>query len=384
METAQIEKLVPGGQGIATLASGKKAFIWNALPGETVDFTITKQKTSYCEGLATRIIHASSARISPRDDCYLATSPWQIIDYAEELRQKQQLVSACFEQHQLQLEVLPTITDGQDFFYRNKMEYSLYWNNDDSKIYPAFHQRGTHRKIPITQSSIERPDVFAAVSQLIAELNARHAAARDYQSILVRCDQHGNTSTALFENHKAHPVMQKLHDQLLGHQYSYSPNGFFQINLPVYELALQAIAERLTGQAVIDLYAGVGSIGLSVARDKRLTMVEVNAAAFTEMQANAAGSQAECILAKSEDVTAHISANHSVILDPPRAGCDNKLIDALNQIQPAQIIYLSCNPITQARDLSLLREHYHISALQPFNFFPRTPHIENLAILERR
>ena len=381
---AKIDKLVPGGQALATLTDGKKAFLWNALPGELVEFEITKDKRSYCEGIATQILRASPERIAPRDDCYLATSPWQILDYTAELNYKRQLVQDCFLQQHLELEIQPTITDHEDFFYRNKMEYALYWNHDDSRIHLAFHSRGTHRKIPITQSSIERPEIFARATTIIDELNAQHAEARTYQSLLLRCDQQGNVSGGLLVNGQSHPQMPSLHDTLNGYTYSYSPNGFFQINLPVYELVLQEIAKHITTQKVLDLYAGVGSIGLSVARNKELTLVEINGAAFAEMQHNAADTGARCILAKSEDVTDYITPDCTVILDPPRAGCDTKLIEKLNIVQPQTIIYLSCNPITQARDLAQLTANYCIDLVQPYNFFPRTPHIENLCIISKR
>ncbi len=380
---AKINKFVPGGQAIATLDDGKKAFIWGALPGELIEFEITKNKKSYCEGIATKIFQSAPERIAPRDECYLATSPWQILDYAEELKQKSQLVQECFTQQHLNVEILPALTDGKDFFYRNKMEYSLYWSHDDSLIHLAFHTRGTHRKTPITQSSIERPEIFARAQAIVNELNAKHAEARTYQSLLLRCDQQGNVSGDLFENGKSHPQMQVLHDALNGYNYSYSPNGFFQINLPVYEMVLQEIARNISTNKVLDLYAGVGSIGLSVARDKDLTLVEVNDAAFEEMQNNAKGTNAKCVLAKSEDVTEYITPDCTVILDPPRAGCDTKLIAKLNEIKPVKIVYLSCNPITQARDIALLTNNYQIQKIQPYNFFPRTPHIESLAILER-
>ena len=99
------------------------------------------------------------------------------------------------------------------------------------------------------------------------------------------------------------------------------------------------------------------------------------------MQKNAAGTDAECVLAKSEDVTDYVTPDCTVILDPPRAGCDQKLIDCLNEVKPKSVIYLSCNPITQARDIALLKENYEIAKLTPYNFFPRTPHIESLAVL---
>ncbi|MBR0133993.1 class I SAM-dependent RNA methyltransferase [Candidatus Saccharibacteria bacterium] len=381
---AKIDKLVPGGQSIATLENGKKAFIWGALPGEIVEFETTKDKRSYCEGIATKVLQAAPERIAPQDDCYLATSPWQILDYTEELKQKSIITKECFLQQHLNLEVQPTITDGKDFGYRNKMEYSLYWSHDDNKIHLAFHSRGTHRKTPIERSSIERPEIFAKAQAIVDDLNAQHAEARTYQSLLIRCDQTGKTSAALFENGKSHPQMDTLKDTLNGYEYSYSPNGFFQINLPVYELALKEIAQHITTNQVLDLYAGVGSIGLSVARDKELTLVEVNGAAFAEMEENAKQApHAKCVLAKSEDVTEYITPDCIVILDPPRAGCDQKLIDKLNEVKPAKIIYLSCNPITQARDIALLTDNYHVDKLQPYNFFPRTPHVENLAILSQ-
>lgn len=385
-ETAIIEKLVPGGQALATLADGKKAFIWGAMPGETVEFELTKNKKTYCEGVAIRIItNPSEHRVAPKDDCYLSTSPWQIMDFSYELQQKSELTRECFRQNHLNLGVLPTITDGKDYFYRNKMEYSLYWDHDTAKIHLAFHKRGSHGKQPIAQSSIERPEIFARASQIVDQLNAKHAEARTYQSLLLRCNQQGKVSGDLFVNGQPHPIMANLSDELLGQNYTYSPNGFFQINLPVYELALQAIAKEIHTEKVLDLYAGVGSIGLSVARDKDLTLVEVNGAAYQEMQNNAQNlPNTTCILDKSENVASYITPDCTVILDPPRAGCEASLIHAINEIQPEKLIYLSCNPVTQARDLAMLTETYQIADLQPFNFFPHTPHIENLAILTRK
>ena len=89
---ARIEKFIPGGQALATLDDGKKAFIWGALPGELVEFEIAKNKKSYCEGIATKIIESAPERAIPQDDSFLATSPWQIVNYEEELKQKSLLV----------------------------------------------------------------------------------------------------------------------------------------------------------------------------------------------------------------------------------------------------------------------------------------------------
>ena len=392
------EKIIPGGQALATLPDGKKAFFWNALPGEIIiSYEITKNKSHYSEAIATEIQDESPYRIAPKDACYLSTSPWQITDYNYELQLKQELVTELFREHGIIINPPKIYTDGNDYFYRNKMEYALYWDNQKSQIQLAFHARGSHRKIPITNSSIERPEIFQAATQIIKDLNDRHEEARKYQTLLLRCNQKGEVAGGLYENHQPHPIFSNLNDSILGHKYSYSPNGFFQINLPVYEMALAEIKKHITTNEVLDLYAGVGTIGFSVASDRNLTLVVCDKYEFNEMVKNCKQNFSEqsqdndtlqikqptTVLAKSEDVLNYISHDQTVILDPPRAGCDKKLISHLLEVQPVKIIYLSCNPATQARDVKLLLEKYQITEIKTFNFFPHTPHIENLVILSR-
>ena len=391
----KVEKFIPGGQALATLENGKKIFLWNALPGEeVVEYRITKDKSSYSEGIATKIKSPSPFRVDPKDACYLSTSPWQILDYERELVEKQNLVVEIFREHQITIDQPDILTDNKDYYYRNKMEYSLYWNHETNRIELSFHTRGSHRKIPVASSSIERPEIFQKAQMIINELNRKKEEARKYQSLLLRANQNGEISGGLYENRQPHPVFENLTDTILGQKYSYSPNGFFQINLPVYELALKEIKKHINTERVLDLYAGVGTIGISVARDKSLTLVEIDKAAFAELAKNCAildnnvsrGNIARekhsvAILDKSENVLNYIDPDATVILDPPRAGCDKKLIDKLNEVKPKTIIYLSCNPATQARDVKLLLDHYKIKEIKTFNFFPHTPHIENLVVL---
>ena len=410
-----VDKVIPGGQALGTLEDGRKIFFWNALPGEDVsEYEIIKKKSHYYEAIATKIENPSEFRTNPKDPCFLSTSPWQIIDWDYENQLKTELVVEIFREHQIDITRPHIFTDNNPYYYRNKMEYALYWNNEKKLIELAFHLRGSHHKIPINTSSIERPEIFAAAQRIINDLNSRHEEARKYQSILLRCNQNGEVSGGLYENHKPHPVFKNLTDDILGQTYSYSPNGFFQINLPVYELALKEIKKHISTDNVLDLYAGVGTIGLSVARDKHLVLIENNKAAYTEMCKNCAegvfegGSEPgkarssaktpvatgvldaprknspQAILANSEDMLGFIVSNQTVILDPPRAGCDKKLIDKLLEVQPQTIIYLSCNPATQVRDVKMLLDKYKIEEIKTFNFFPRTPHIENLVILSSK
>ena len=395
----KIEKLIPGGMGLGTDNDGRKVFFWNALPGETVTkFSITKSKSHYAEAIAEEIKEPSPHRVEPKDACFLSTSPWQILNYDYELHQKQALVVEIFREHQINIVTPDIVTDHHDYFYRNKMEYSLYWNHETGQIQLAFHVRGTHRKLPITSSSIERPEIFQHAQEIINQLNFQKNSARDYQSLLLRCDQDGLVKGGLYEKNHPHPEFPSLTDTILDYSYFYSPNGFFQINLPVYEMALHEIKKHINTNKVLDLYAGVGTIGLSVARDRKLTLVEVDRYATSELFRNCQDSPDQsqnqqhmrfqnrnilAILAKSEESLEYLETDQTVILDPPRAGCDKKLITKLNEIKPETIIYLSCNPTTQARDIKFLLKNYQIQTAKTFNFFPHTPHIENLIVLTK-
>ena len=385
---------------IFTGLSGIKVFLWNAIPGETVSkFQITTQKPHLIEGIALTFETTSSSRIEPKDQQYLSTSPWQILTDEAELEAKSNILTSLFKHLVASTDIKNSLIEKikihespKTYFYRNKMEYSLYYDHDTEKIYPAMHLRGTHKKIPITSSSIELPAIFERAKAIIDDLNNSQEDARKYQSLLLRANQKGEVSGGLLENGKSHPVFKNLSDTLLNNQYSYSPGGFFQINLPVYEQVLLKIQDFLKdSHAVLDLYAGVGTIGLSVARNTNLTLVEVNASAFGELKINSERVIQETknphikpILAKSEEVLDLITQEASVIVDPPRAGCDENLINRLCEVQPEKIVYLSCNPITQVRDLKPLLEYYNLKYIEGYNFFPHTPHIESLVFLSKK
>ena len=387
-------------QQIYTELSGVKVLLWNALPDELVTkFQVVTQKPHFIEGIALEITKQSTSGVNPRDEQFLSTSPWQILNEDAELTAKSRILTSLFEHlgntHPINEQFTSRVLVHQSpnsYFYRNKMEYSLYYNHETEKIQLAVHYRGSHRKIPIKKSSLELPNILVRANQIIDELNRTKQEARTFQSLLLRANQSGEVSGGLLENGKSHPSFKKLTDTLLGNSYSYSPSGFFQINLPVYEAALLKIKDFLINStSVLDLYAGVGTIGLSVARDKNLTLIEVNKSAFGELEANATrviqttqNFFIKPILAKSEEVLDQITNDTSVILDPPRAGCDEKLINRLCEIKPEKIVYLSCNPITQVRDLNILLTQYTISSIEAFNFFPRTPHIESLVLLTRK
>lgn len=414
LETVTIEKLVHGGQGLGTLASGQKAFIWNALPNETVRARVIRRKRSFVEAIAEEIVVASAERITPTEENYLSTSPWQIMNFAAENEYKKAIVAELFAQEKVVLPTLtPVIHDDRQQHYRNKMEYS-FWGDDDG-LHLALHRRGSHGKQIVQGSSLAMLVLDAGANSIAVQLSSLGMRAGDLKTIIVRSNQRGETVAALYTKlesfkkltlppelkglrvYHSNPrspasVATKLlyelgdatlQDELLGKIFTYDVDSFFQVNLPVYEQALQTIKNSLEAPNLVDMYAGVGSIGLSVATE-RVGLIELDAAtaAMGRLNATSSGLQAEVVEASTEKVLEYITGECPVIFDPPRAGLHEKIITRVLEAKPRQIVYLSCNPATHARDLAKLQEAYIVKTLTIYNFFPRTPHIETLALLE--
>ena len=179
---------------------------------------------------------------------------------------------------------------------------------------------------------------------------------------------------------------ENLQDSVLGVNFNYATESFFQINLPVYEQALRDMEKFINiSKPTVDLYSGVGSIGLTIGAGD-LTLVEINEPAVEEMRRNITElgreKTAKAILSPSEKALDFIKKGANLIVDPPRAGMNREVREKILEIEPERVIYLSCNPTTQARDVAILSKKYEIIYARGYNFFPRTPHIENLIILE--
>jgi len=430
--TIQLEKIVGGGQALGTLDDGRKAFVWGGLPGETVTIRITKKKSHFVEGVVTEVLTASPERITPRNpESYLSTSPWQIMPLASEQHYKAALIEEAFELHDIVLpEPIDVFCDDVPYGYRNKVELSWYSDSapDGTETLDlAFFRRGSKGKIIVDGTSLARPEINQLARQVRDLLRTKQVTARQLKTLLIRCDQAGNCVWQLYTKDCLGDVMSPdeatalsaqggeiiysnprspasriterlacfgdpvLQDTILGVPFRYATEGFFQVNLPVYEQALRDMqrfvqVQDSTSQPTLDLYAGVGTIGLTIGSDN-VTLVEINADAVREMQRNirqlGRTSQAKAILAPSEQALEYITRDALIILDPPRAGLHADVITKLLATQPQRILYLSCNPVTQARDVALLATHYGIAYHRGYNFFPRTPHSEHLVVLDR-
>jgi 23S rRNA (uracil1939-C5)-methyltransferase len=149
--------------------------------------------------------------------------------------------------------------------------------------------------------------------------------------------------------------------------------------LPVFEQALQDMLPEVENQhPIIDFYSGVGTIGVPLHAS---ALVESDSHNVEMAKSNTGMQRIKIIKATAEKSLDCVPNKGVMIVDPPRAGLHAKLTQEILHVLPEKILYLSCNPITQARDLALLQDAYEITRITGYNFFPRTPHIESLAIL---
>lgn len=435
LQEVQIQKLVHGGQALGTLPDGKKALVWNALPSETVRVRLTKNKNNYAEGFAEEVVVASPERIDPKDEAYLSTSPWQIMTWTAENKYKQEILHETFAREKVTVPKISFIAAGKAgpvrfsesefisegpmenppgvFHYRNKMEYS-FWADDEGLHLALFH-RASHGKRIVPGSSIAMPEIDKTANQILDVLNAHGIHGSQLKTVVVRANQAGDTTAALFVKDEKFPKLAeldslckgimvvysnpkspasvltrelyrfgdtKLTDYILGTSITYDVPSFFQVNVPMFEAAAAELKQFVEHSGpVVDFYSGVGTIGVPVGAT---VLVESDANNIAMAKQNAKDQPIEIIHATAETALDSIPTGGTLIVDPPRAGLHQKVTERIRASKPNKIAYLSCNPATQARDMALLQDIYELKSLTGYNFFPRTPHIESLALLELR
>lgn len=423
--TITLDKIVGEGKALGTLPDGRKVFVWGGLPNEQVEIQLTKSKSKMAEGFVSLVLSASKERVEPKDpESYLSTSPWQIMSFASEQHFKSALIEEAFELHDIVLpHTIKVATDHQEYRYRNKVEFSFWWDNDSEQLDLAFFRRGTKGKIPVQGTSLAMPAINEAAQAILQILREQKVEARSLKTLMIRASQAGEVSAQLYIKDK--PVAKQLpkelfeklalrgfelihsdyrspasviterlfavgqpglEDTILGVPFRYATEGFFQVNIPVYEIALEDMKSWiLPNTEVLDMYSGVGTIGLTIGGTNP-TLVEVNEYAVGEMRRNVSelGIDATIVHTSSENALETIKEGQTVIVDPPRAGLHEDVVNRLLEVKPPRIIYLSCNPVTQARDVAMLAESYGVEHHQGYNFFPRTPHIEHLVVLSLR
>lgn len=410
----KVEKLVHGGQAMGVLPDGKKAFVWNALPGELVRVRVLKKRKDYVDAVAVEIIEPSAFRIDAIDEHYLSSSPWQILHPEEEGRQKLAILSEAFLREHVTIPEIKNWIPQKFHNYRNKMEYSFF--GDESGLHLALHGRGTHGKIVVSASAIAMTQIDETAHKICQILESKGVRASDLKTVMLRTNQQGHVVAALFVKNENFPRIESfetvckgvtivysnpkspasvrtkdlykfgdisLSDAFDETEIYYDVFSFFQVNTEVFEQALSEIRRMVGDKPVIDLYSGVGTIGVCVPSTK--TLIENENSNIRWAEKNVLSKDGITVVhSTSESALEYVNGEDTVIVDPPRAGLHQKLIERLIDVKPPTIVYLSCNPSTQARDLRLLAPYYEVREAHCFNFFPRTPHIESLVHLVRR
>lgn len=422
----RIEKIVPEGKSLARLTDGKVVFIWGGLPGELVEINITKNKKSYAEAELVEIIEKSPDRVEPAEGHYLICAPWQALDYQKQIEFKQQLLKDAYaEMAGEEVGIDAFYESDVKYGYRTKMEYS-FTADENGKIRLAFHKRGTNNayeiidgcklgseKINLAAAKITEilntiPDIQAkglkSLTLRESKTNGKIIAIllhkfREYEIKIKLADLEGlidgiivgystiKSPVSVITEVRYQEGIDFLEENLLDLRIRYPYDGFFQNNIPVFEKALKEIQDAVPeADKIVELYSGVGTIGLTlVDKAKEVNGLEIveSAASFAEInkKLNNIKNYSSVALADHKLGVEYLAGADVLILDPPRAGVHPKTMAKILQVVPKTIIYLSCNPVTQARDYALLREKYKLTRLVGFDFYPNTLHSESLIVL---
>lgn len=374
----QILRLDHQGRGIGYI-DNKIVFVPKTLPDEIVDVTITLNKKKYMEANLNKILKKSPKRIE--SDCKYYDScggcALRHISYEDELQYKEEKVRDILKKYGNFNTIVNKIVGSNIEGYRNKITFQI-----NNKI--GFYQERTNKIIPIDEC------------KLISENMNREL--KKYKNIHLFSHQliirEGNDILTHFDNYKENikfKTKKNILDKIGEYTYQISPNSFFQVNkyqtLNLYNKVLDYI--KTSNDNVLDLYCGAGTIGIYVSKyAKKVLGVEIVESAIKDAFINKELNKIDnidFILGDAEIVIKNTSFKpDTIIVDPPRSGLTKSVVDNMIRLNPNKIIYVSCDPITLVRDLSLLSQKYDIKEINPYDMFPRTYHVECVCLLERK
>lgn len=410
------------GAGVARDVDGRAIFVDGAVEGDVCDAILTKNFASYSLCNLNKLHTSSPFRATP--DCpafgeKCGGCTFRHISYEHELSVKEKHVRSLFKRAGLNVTVSPIRTAGKDAV-RTKVTVPVsrdgeigYYKKNSHSIIPqkdcrlhdrltnaiiadvsvlvkkyrpqGLHhlciRRGTDGLMVIFISEREEDISFAKNASLL--LSAEHSKIKSFYFCCQKRDSQNSDYTLVFGD-------ERIKDRLAGCDFLISPDAFYQVNHGsaeiLYTLAREYAALR-DGDTVADLYCGTGTIGISVIKNSAvkasLTGIEIVASAVEDAKANAKANGIEASFICGDAASFEKNAD-CVIVDPPRAGCDKRLISHLMKTSPPRIVYISCDPATLVRDLKILSEIYHIEKVTPVDMFPRTGHVETVALLSRK
>jgi 23S rRNA (uracil1939-C5)-methyltransferase len=376
-----IDKLIPGGDGLAR-HEGRVVFVPGVLPGEDVTVEIVEAKKDFARARLVSVEKASPDRVTP--PCRLAGvcggCDWLHIDPTAQARLKLELVRdslrrmAGFDLPDLQIET------GAPLGYRNRVQVHV--NRADQT---GFLGRGGHSFVRVPECPVAHP----ALAPVFAEKVRPHAPERflayghtdaEGTSHLARADEGNDTEVTV---------------RVLDRDIVFPVRGFFQSNLEMTQKLIPFVMEGLKGGAqtvAFDLYSGVGLFGAFLKDHfERVVCIEFNRHALAYARRNVGESGLFFSEALEKVVTTPGGnpldkvAPSAAVIDPPREGLDKAVRAWLIAKPVPQLVYVSCNPVTLARDLKeLLAGPYELEDMRVFDFYPQTSHIEAVAKLRMK
>ena len=447
LQNIKVKDLAYKGHAIAYHPEDKREIhILGAVPGDTLDIEIYKRVKDIYYADVLKVLESSKCRVEPKEgEVYKSTSPWQIFNFDCENKFKEDFVKLFFKEHaDTALNSKIFFPQGFDTYnYRNKIEYGFFRDRETGKYSFSFFRRGSSRgKIPVHDSALNtkeinetgklfldlinsKPPEFGVLKYLILrysfheknvvahliiqkdELSALGFTQEDFEKLMQ--DSKGlikgivlsystpETPGARVEKDFFKLGNTDIKEKVLNKTFFYSYDHFFQVYVPVFEHALQDIKDILKeltekrGQVfdtLTDFFAGVGVFGIALSEfAKNVQAVEISPESklYAEKNAKENGlTNFSFKEASTDNATEFLQNTDLLILDPPRAGVPKDTIKAILKHKPETIVYLSCNPKTQAMDYSWLKKDYRITHHRAYNLFPHTPHIEHLLILKRK
>ena len=426
----QVDSLAQGGRGVAR-ADGFVVFVSGALPGDRVRARLSKSKRGYGEASAIEMLDPSPRRIPDRclhDGEPCPGAPWQGLPYEEQLAEKTRQVDEALRRlgglDGFELE--PIVPAVEQWRYRNKLEYSF--GERDDELVLGFHRRGSWSEVVDAEDCQLATEANNSTRNEIREW-ARREGIPPYDSdtrsgvlrnLVVREGRRTGqvqtrliTSPARFTRPPVdlHTLIEGpgsgtsgptgvlgqefLEEELAGLRFRISPLAFFQTNTEMAErlCELASAAAALTGrERVFDLYCGIGTIGLGLARDAgEVWGIETIPDAIADAEHNARQNGIGNARFTAQDVRLGVrplleeaGSPDVVVVDPPRAGLSKKVVRRVIECKAQRIVYVSCNPTTLAPNAAQLVEAgYRLLRVTPVDMFPHTPHVECVAVLER-
>ena len=392
-----IEKLDHFGRGLCKV-NDKVCFVEGALPGEEVEIDIIKENKNFIEAKVLTIINESEHRITPKCPYYDACGgcTHQHMTYELENESKVNKVKELMERFaHISPDLVKDMVSGTEYNYRNK----IILHGLNGKI--GFYEEKTHSVIPIKKCLLVSPKM----NNIIKILNKINVQILE---VLIRCSNDGEMTLVELEGKVSdikplqdacdiliyNGMIMSEHDELISKigdkDFFISYSSFFQVNRKVtkklYDRVLKEVKKKKPNK-VLDLYCGAGTIGIYVSDyAKEIIGVDNNGSNIVDANKNKELNHVEnisFICDKVENKIDSFTDIDMIIVDPPRSGLDTKTKEYLTKINPETIVYVSCDPVTLARDLGELNNNYEIKSVEPFNMFPRSSHVECVCILER-